>query len=49
MTQLLFADKRPKNSCRNTLLDKENILLVRNWKMADYYPVIIHIGPGIWA
>lgn len=49
MAQLLFADKRPKNGPRNTLLNKEKLLLVRSYKMAVCYPVIIHTGPGIWA
>lgn len=45
MTQLFFVDKRTMDGPRETLLN-EKFLIVRYYKMANCYPVIIHVGPG---
>lgn len=44
----VFVDKGIKDSPRDTLLN-EKFLLVRYYKVANCCPVIIHVGPGIWA
>lgn len=45
MTWLFFVDKGTMDCPRDTLLN-EKFLLVRYYKMANCYPMIIHIGPG---
>lgn len=46
MTQLFFVGKRTMDGLRDTLLN-EKFLVVRYYKMANCYPRIIHIGPGL--
>lgn len=45
MTQLFLVGKKTMDGPRDTLLN-EKFLVVRYYKMANSYPIIIHIGPG---
>lgn len=45
MTQLVFVGKMTMDGPRDTLLN-EKFLVVRYYKMANCYPIKIHVGPG---